>query len=72
MQILHLLPVLSWLQQPGEITGGMWALALIKVAAMAVFGWLFFWLRSVINRLHTKTWGGAPSLGCKNVGALNH
>lgn len=57
MQIVGLLPVLKWLQQPDAVTGGMWALVLIKVLAMALFGWLFFALRGLINRLHTKKRG---------------
>lgn len=57
MQIFGLLPVLTWLQQPDAITGGMWALVTIKVLALALFGWLFFGLRSIINRLHTKKHG---------------
>lgn len=59
LQIIGLLPVLTWLQQPDAITGGMWAQVLIKAIALVLFGWLFFWLRGVINRLHTKK-HGAP------------
>lgn len=53
MQIIGLIPVLSWLQQPNAVTGGMLVTFLIKLLALAFFGWLFFWLRSSINRLHT-------------------
>lgn len=66
MQIFGLLPVLTWLQQPDAVTGGMWAQVLVKILAMTLFGWLFFWLRGVINRLHTKTYGVPhPSLAEK-------
>jgi len=57
MQFFGLYPVLTWLQQPDAVTGGMWAQALIKVLTLVLFGWLFFWLRSVINSLHTKKHG---------------
>lgn len=57
MQIVGLLPVLTWLQQPDAVTGGMWAQVFIKVLALGLFGWLFFGLRSIINRLHTKKHG---------------
>jgi len=53
-QIIGLFPVLTWLQQPDAATGEMWARVLIKVIAMALFGWLFFWLRNLINRLYAK------------------
>ncbi len=57
MQIVGLLPILTWLQQPAQATGGMWVQALFKVIAMILFGWLFFWLRSLINRFYTKRHG---------------
>lgn len=57
LQIVGLLPVLTWLQQPDAVTGGMWAQVLIKAITLALFGWLFFWLRGVINRLHTRKHG---------------
>lgn len=66
IQITGLLPILTWLQQPDAVTGGLWAQVLIKVLALALFGWLFFWLRNIINRLHTKKHGVAhPALAEK-------
>lgn len=56
-EILTLLPVLTWLQQPDAITGNMCARALPKVIALIAGGCLFFWLRDVINRLHIKKYG---------------
>ncbi len=57
MQIAGLLPIFTWLQQPSAIPAGMWVLVAMKISAMVLFGWLFFALRSLINRLHTKTHG---------------
>ena len=65
-QIIGLLPVLTWLQHPNVITGEMWALVVVKVVATLVFGWLFIWLRGVINRLHVKKLGKPhPALAVK-------
>ena len=57
MQIAGLLPVLTWLQQPDAVTDGIWVQVIIKVLALALFGSLFFGLRSIINRLHTMKYG---------------
>ncbi|PPC80809.1 MAG: hypothetical protein CTY38_10295 [Methylotenera sp.] len=57
MQIVGLLPLLTWLQQPDAVTGEMWAQVIIKVLAFGLFGWLFFVLRSIINRLYKKEHG---------------
>ena len=59
MQVIGVFPVLlKWLQQPDAVTGHMWGLVIIwKVLAMVLFGWLFFALRGLINRLHTKKHG---------------
>ena len=57
MQIVGLLPVLTWLQQPDAVTDDMWAQVFIKVLALALFGSLFFGLRSIINRLHIRKHG---------------
>jgi len=57
MQIVGLLPILTWLKQPDAVTGSMLALVFIKVIALVVFGALFFGLRSLINWLYTKKHG---------------
>ena len=60
MQVVYLLEVVVWLTKPeadGADIGKLLALSLIKVIAMALSGWLFFWLRNLINRLHTKKHG---------------
>lgn len=73
MQIVGLLPVLMWFQQPSVITGDMVAILLIqgitKVTALGVFGWLFFWLRKYINQLHTTVYG-VPHPGLANKWAV--
>lgn len=53
-QILGLIPVLSWVQQPSAITGSMWAVLILKLVAIVIFGSLFFGLRRLINYMHTK------------------
>ena len=56
-QVLGLLPVLSWVQQPDAITGSMVAVLLLKLVALVVFGSLFFALRRLINHLYEKKHG---------------
>ena len=56
-QIIGLLPIITWAQEPNAVTGEMWALVFIKLGALLIFGWLFIWLRCVINRLHVKKFG---------------
>ena len=51
-QVLGLLPVLTtWLPNAHDVTGGMWAVALIKLLVMLVCGGIFFWLGRVKNRI---------------------
>jgi hypothetical protein len=69
LQIVGLLPVFSWTNQPDAITAGMWAIVFIKVVLMAIFGGLFFGLRTLINHLHSKK-HGAPHPALVKVWAL--
>jgi hypothetical protein len=55
MQILHLLPVITWIN--GGVTGGMVAVAMLKVLLLLLFGALFFGLRALINWLHAQKHG---------------
>ena len=49
-QVLGLLPMLSWLSNPSDVTVGMWIAVLVKVLIMLV-GFVVFWgLGKVINR----------------------
>ena len=57
MNIVGLLPLIGELLQPDADIGGIMAVVLIKLLAIALFGWLFFALRGLINRLHTKKHG---------------
>lgn len=70
MQIIGLTPVLGWLQRLDAVTGSMWAVAIIKVLALAFFGCLFFGLRSIINCLHTKKYGAPHPALTANKWAL--
>ena len=63
LEVIGLVPLFTWLQQPDARTGNMWALVFIKVVALIIFGALFFWLRHLINKLHIKKHGAPhPSL----------
>jgi hypothetical protein len=70
LQIISLLPVLTWLQQTNAVTGNMYTQVFVKVIAMAFFGWLFFKLRNFINRLHAKKYGVPHPVLAKNKWAL--
>jgi len=66
MQIIGLLPVLSWLQQPSAITGYMLAILFIKIIALMIFGAAFIYGRKGINYLYNKKHGTPhPSLTTK-------
>lgn len=54
MQIITLLPAISWLQDIHAVTDALWVKFIIKLLVLVVAGGLFFWLRSVINTLYTK------------------
>jgi hypothetical protein len=56
-QILGLLPVVGWLQNIESASGGMWAIALVKIVMLLVFGTIFYGLRALINKLHFKKHG---------------
>ena len=56
-QIVGLLPIIGWLSNLEATNGGMWAIALLKALVLLVFGGIFFGLRALINKLHTKQHG---------------
>ncbi len=57
MQVLGLLPIFSWLQDPGAVTGNMMAIVLIKLLFMGLAFGTFFGSRVLINKLHLKRHG---------------
>jgi hypothetical protein len=60
LQVIHLFEAVAWLTKPeadGADIGKFFALVLIKVIALGISGFLFFWFRGVINRLHVKKHG---------------
>ena len=57
IQIIGLLPVISWLQQPDAITGKMLAQVFIKMIVLAFWGAIFFGMRYIINWLYSKKLG---------------
>ncbi len=69
LQVLQVIEGLALLFRPeaaGFDTGKIFALMLIKVVFLTAFGVLFFWLRSLINKLHTKRTGSPhPALAEK-------
>ena len=56
-QIIGLLPVIGWLSNLSATNGGMWAVVFVKALIFLMFGGIFFWLRTLINKLHTKKHG---------------
>jgi hypothetical protein len=68
LQIIGLFPVLTWFADVGAITGEMLAKVTLKIITCLIFGFLFFWLRGVINRRHEKKFGTPhPSLATKRL-----
>lgn len=52
-QIVGLLPVLTnWLPNLQSVTGGMWAIAFIKILVMLLCGAIYFWLGRVSARIN--------------------
>lgn len=49
---------------PAPLLNGLWVLPASSLILTVLCGWLFFWLRGVINRMYAKRHGGAthPSL----------
>ena len=70
LQIIHVIEAVVFLSKPEAASidmGGFFALLLIKVVFLGLGGFLFFWLRGLINRLHTKKHGTPhPALADKN------
>lgn len=69
MQVVQVVEALIWMSKPqaaGADAGSVAALLLIKLVVLAIAGAVFFWLRSLINKLHTKKHGSPhPALGTK-------
>lgn len=64
LQIVGILPALSWYSAPASVTSGMLVFLAFKVLLLFVFGLLFMWLRRVINGVHLKQYGSRhPVLG---------
>lgn len=67
-QIFGMLPVLTWFQNPEAIGGHHIVQLVIKILAAAIFGALFFGMRSFINWLHQKKHGTPhPALAVKKL-----
>lgn len=66
LQIMQLLPVITWAAQPQAVTGNMLAILALKIIALIFFGGLFFGLRQLINYLHIQRHGVPhPTLATK-------
>ncbi len=51
-QIIGLLPVLTnWLPHLENVTGGMWAIAFVKVLVMLICAGIYFWLGKIKSRI---------------------
>ena len=60
LQAFHVMEAVAWLLKQGGPSPGMGsvlAVLTIKIIAMIVTGFLFLWLRRLINRLHVKKKG---------------
>lgn len=57
IQFSGLFPAFTWFQNISAITDYMLLILVIKLNALIVFGFLFFWLRKKINFLHQKATG---------------
>lgn len=57
LQIFGVVIILTWLQQPNLPTGYVLGQFIFRIVVLLMFGGLFFGLRSIINRLHTKKHG---------------
>ena len=72
LQIIHVIEAIAWLSKSeavGVDMGKFFALLLVKAIFLAVTGFLFFWLRGLINNLHTKKYGMPhPALAEKKWG----
>ncbi len=71
LQIIHVIGAVALLAKPeaaGMDIGGFFAILLIKIVALGVSGFMFFWLRGIINRLHTRKHGTPhPALAEKKL-----
>jgi apolipoprotein N-acyltransferase len=56
-QLIGLLPVLTWLQNPSAVTAGMWAAVIAKLVMAAIGIGAFVGLKKLINFLHVKNHG---------------
>lgn len=69
LQIIQLIESVTWLLKPESAGIDMsifFALVLIKVVVLGASGFLFFWLRDLINNLYIKKHGTPhPSLADK-------
>lgn len=67
-QLVGMLPVLTWLQNPEAIGGHHVVQLVVKILAAAIFGALFFGMRTFINWLHQKKHGAPhPALAVKKL-----
>ncbi|MEW8024893.1 MAG: hypothetical protein AB2803_14495 [Candidatus Thiodiazotropha sp.] len=63
LQVIGLLPAITLLAKPEQITGEMLAVLFVKFIALVISGVLFFYGRVGINALHKKFKGEPhPSL----------
>lgn len=69
LQLIYIIEAVLWLFAPeavGVDMGKFFALLLLKAIYLAVAGFLFFWLRGLVNRLYTKKHGiPHPALAVK-------
>jgi len=57
LQIISLLPVISWFSDPSAINGNMIVRVVVKIIVLFLSGFLFFYMRKIIHRIHCYWYG---------------
>lgn len=70
LQVLHLLPVLTWIENPAGVTNKMIGVLILKVFFLGLFGGIFYGLRVAIHRMYKKRYGTPHPKIAKNWMAL--
>jgi hypothetical protein len=61
-QVISLLPVITWIANPGSITSAMVLVVSVKAILLVAFGATYFAMRDLINKRHARTGSRHPVL----------
>jgi len=70
LQILGMLPVLTWIFSPTDISGEMIGMLFMKIATASIFWAVFYGLRILINDLHYRRYGSPHPILSRKKWAL--